>query len=167
MPNKYTKNTLFYLLSDNINKQVIPFLSILLTRKIKRCYYLQVKWLSLSQCAILDYLHRFFSVLLGSSLGLPALQRTGRQYYQQPTGQYYQQTAYNQYPSKNQDWSSSSSSSYPNVRINGNFNNDICNSQDKFFGLDSLLDVGKIRVLNFHLFVSWAFLEMTEKSRQF
>merc|ERR1712126_393967 len=87
-----------------------------------------------------------FSVLVGSSLSLPALQRTQRQYYQQP-GQYYQQTTYNQYPSNNQynnqDWSSSSSSSYPNVQINGNFNNDICNSQDKFFGLDSLIDVGK------------------------
>merc|ERR1712131_316514 len=80
-----------------------------------------------------------FSVLVGSSLSLPTLQRAERQYYQQQ--------AYNQYPSNNQynyqDWSSSSS---PNVQINGNFNNDICNHQDKFFG--DLLDLGKIRVLN-------------------
>ena len=101
-----------------------------------------------------DVLKRFISVLVGSSLSLPTLQRTERQYYQQPAGQYYQQTTYNHYPSNNQDWSSSSSSSYPNVQINENFNNDICNSQDKFFGLDSLLDVGKIRILNNHLFVS-------------
>merc|ERR1719208_7660 len=71
-----------------------------------------------------------FSVLVGSSLSLPTLQRAERQYYQQQT--------YNQY--NYQDWSSSSS---PNVQINGNFNNDICNHQDKFFG--DLLDLGKIR----------------------
>merc|ERR1712035_226226 len=95
-----------------------------------------------------------FSVLVGSSLSLPALQRTGRQYYQQPSNQYYQQQVsyqypYNKYPYNNQgnnnynnqDWGSSSSSSSPNVQFNGNFNNDICNSDDKFFG--SLLGIGK------------------------
>merc|ERR1712131_565191 len=89
-----------------------------------------------------------FSVLVGSSLSLPALQRTGRQYYQQPSNQYYQQqVSYNQYPYNNQghgnyynqDWGSSSSSSSPNVQFNGNFNDDVC--QDKFLG--SLLDIGK------------------------
>merc|ERR1712131_333166 len=89
-----------------------------------------------------------FSVLVGSSLSLPALQRTGRQYCQQPSNQYYQQqVSYNQYPYynqannnyNNQDWGSSSSSSSPNVQFNGNFNDDVC--QDEFLG--SLLDIGK------------------------
>jgi len=83
---------------------------------------------------------------------LPTLHRTSRQYYQQPYGQnYQQQVSYNQYPYNNQqDWSSSSSSSNssPNVQFNGNFNNDICNGQNKFFDFGSLMDIGKIRALN-------------------
>ena len=136
---QYTANTLFYLLSDYINKKELLSKSFYisefqLTRKFRRCYYFQVKWVSFSQWFISDDLQRFFSVLVGSSLGLPALQRTGRQYYQQPAYQYYQQqTTFNQ---------------YPNVQINGNFNDDICGAMNKGFDLGSLLEIGKIRVLN-------------------
>ena len=137
------------------------------SRKFRKCCYFQVKGLR-RNCFVFWGDSEFgdnvgdeiwlvinISVLVGSSLSLPALQRAGRQYYQQPD-QYYQQNIYNQYPSNNQynnqDWSSSSSSNYPNVQINGNFNDDICSSQNKGF-MDSLLNIGKIKVLNLSYFI--------------